>query len=1003
MNIDLKSTIIILFATLLSSCSSPNSYSITFDSNGGSPVNEIITDGKSEIQMPQNPTREGYDFLGWFYDDITFLNPFSTNSLIDNPISDNLTIYANWDALTFTITFNAMNGSPISQHELKTDEKIIFPDNPSKPGFTFGGWFLDSKNKFLKTKMPPNNVNLFAKWLTAYEVYYNSLNLDELESSYDNAGPYKIHKIRWVDNDYVTRESIAFYLSGAITYTYYHREGRISGGNIYEQTWIHTIKTHIDDIKSFRIYMSENRVTKKPDQPQTSIKYESEATNGKLINTITYEATYTFNSTVWELINHNDDPDELIKDFYSNLIKVFSNVFTINDYTIVFVVNGGGNLPPMKVTKNTLLNLPTPIKIGFSFKGWFTDIDLTEKFTLIRMPSYDLKLYAKWEINQYTITFVTNGGTAIPAITGNYGNQVVIPEDPVREQAIFAGWYKDMELTQLATIPNTIPGYNLTVYAKWIINQYTITFETNSEDFLPNQTYSFDETLILPSPTKNGHGFEGWFFDYELTQPFSLTKMPSYNLTLYAKWSINQYSISYTPIAFDKGVLMTSGNSHTFLFTTSGRVLGWGLNDYGQLGDGTTVNKSNPTLINFVGLESQEKIETIIAGESHTFLLTNNGRVLGWGLNDYGQLGDGTTINKSNPTPINFDGLDTEESIESVSAALSHSLAVTTTGRVFAWGLNNYGQLGDGTTVDKSNPTLINFDGLESQEKIETIIAGESHSLAVTTTGRVFAWGWNAGGQLGDGTKVNSFFPKEIKFSDLENGEQIKEITAGWASTHALTSFGRMFAWGWNGDGQLGDGTTIQKSIPTLIPFPGLNNGEQIQTLTANFNGATTALTTNGRLYAWGFNGNGQLANGSTTNNYFPTLVTFNNLQNGEILSFSSLGSYHMNVITSRGRLYSSGFNGDAALGIGTQTNTNTLIPTSRNLNLITTYDVVYNYYYLDYQELMVLPEPYMEGYVFKGWYIDEALTTPFNLTFMGDENLQLYAWFIPSESQLNQ
>ena len=273
---------------------------------------------------------------------------------------------------------------------------------------------------------------------------------------------------------------------------------------------------------------------------------------------------------------------------------------------------------------------------------------------------------------------------------------------------------------------------------------------------------------------------------------------------------------------------------------------------------------------------------------------------------------------------------------------------------------------------------------------------GDSHSLALTTFGRVFSWGWNAGGQLGDGTTVNKFNPKLISIPSLANGEIILEISAGNVHSHAISSNGRVFAWGWNGSGQLGDGTTIQRNAPTLINFTGLQFDETMSSISANLNGASIAQTSKGRIFTWGFNGNGQLGQGSTTSKSNPQLINFQGLQSGEVVSSFDLGSYHLIVITSYGRVFTAGFNGTGQLANGSTTTTNTLLPTLQNVTIISNNGLVDEYLILIFNQTITLNEPSLEGYLFQGWFLDENLTIPFILSTMPDSNLLLYAWFTP-------
>jgi alpha-tubulin suppressor-like RCC1 family protein len=391
--------------------------------------------------------------------------------------------------------------------------------------------------------------------------------------------------------------------------------------------------------------------------------------------------------------------------------------------------------------------------------------------------------------------------------------------------------------------------------------------------------------------------------------------MPSASITLYAKWTGNPYSISYSykTMQAPRFQKLSTGETHSIGLNTNGQVYSWGSNEFGNIGNGTTsFTPTHPTLISFTGLQDGEIIRDVFAGQFHTFSVTSNGRVYAWGLNDVGQLGDNSIVNKLTPTLISFTGLQDGETIRNVVADESHSLAVTTTGRVYSWGRNSSGQLGDNTLVAKRIPTLISFTGLQDGETIKNVAAGGDssftgggHSLAVTTIGRVYAWGKNNFGQLGDTTTVVKRIPTLISFPD---GVTIDNVTAGGEYSHAVTSTGQVYSWGYNNLGQLGDGTTENKSTPTLISFNGLGSGETIRNVHIGTY-HSLAVTTIGRVYSWGYNYIGQLGDGTTENKSSPTLISFTGLEDGETVRDVFSGSAHSLAVTTNNRLYAWGYN----------------------------------------------------------------------------------------------
>lgn len=218
----------------------------------------------------------------------------------------------------------------------------------------------------------------------------------------------------------------------------------------------------------------------------------------------------------------------------------------VQNYTITFDTNGGTPIEPMTAPAGSSINPPaSTTKVGHTFIGWFADSALTIEYFFTTMPNENITVYAKWEINSYTIMFEENGGSTVPDITLPYGSAVSAPTDPTKTGYSFAGWFANGDLT----IPyefTTMPAGSITVYAKWNINSYTLTFNTNGGSAIAPITQDYNTPISAPTePTKTGHTFAGWFADTDLTIPFVFSMMPAGNTTIYAKWTINSYTISF--------------------------------------------------------------------------------------------------------------------------------------------------------------------------------------------------------------------------------------------------------------------------------------------------------------------------------------------------------------------------------------------------------------------------------------------------------------------------
>jgi uncharacterized repeat protein (TIGR02543 family) len=531
--------------------------------------------------------------------------------------------------------------------------------------------------------------------------------------------------------------------------------------------------------------------------------------------------------------------------------------------------------------------------------------------------------------------------------------------------------------------------------------QYTITFNSNGGTSIDPETLDTGSAISLPTPIRSEHVFQGWFTDESLTQ-VAPTTMPAQNITLFAKWLINQYQISYEYFSLQRFQSVSTGNRHTLAVSLSGNLYAWGENNFGQLGNGdeSLSNQSSPVFISFPGLEDGERIQQAGAANSHSLALTTNGRLFGWGSNAEGQLGlgiSGDSETRNTPTLIPFNMLQSGETIQSISVSTSHSFALTTNGRLFGWGRNFNGQLGDGNSGSEANlnsPTLISISGLENGETIQSVNTGVNHTTALTTLGRIFSWGNNSIGQLGSGTNVTRLTPTLISLNGLDNGETIVNITSGTSYSFALTSNGRLYGWGLNSGGQLGDGSNTNRYNPTFIFFDGLENGEKIQMANAG-SAQSVAVTTSGRVFVWGLNTNSQLGDGTNVNRNTPTLLSFDELEDGESFVTASVRQ-HFVAVTTLGRIFGWGYNNVGQVGNGT------MVPVAETKNTPTLLgDVVRpsavrvnNYLAVDYNQPINLPNPTLEGYTFAGWFMDEALTIPYNLTTMPANDVTLYVLF---------
>ena len=238
------------------------------------------------------------------------------------------------------------------------------------------------------------------------------------------------------------------------------------------------------------------------------------------------------------------------------------------------------------------------------------------------------------------------------------------------------------------------------------------------------------------------------------------------------------------------------------------------------------------------------KITQIAAGGSHSLALSSTGQLYAWGQNSDGQLGNGTTTSSSVPVAVAAGAIPPGTKITQIAAGGDHSLALSSTGQLYAWGDNTFGELGNGTTASSSVPVAVAPGANPLGTKITEIAAGGIHSLALSSAGQLYAWGLNGDGQLGDGTTTNSSVPVAVASGAIPPGTTFTQIVAGAMQSMALSSAGEVYAWGQNGDGQLGDGTTTNSPMPVAVALPA---GTTIDTL-ARGSSANHALALIGDL-----------------------------------------------------------------------------------------------------------------------------------------------------------
>ncbi len=305
----------------------------------------------------------------------------------------------------------------------------------------------------------------------------------------------------------------------------------------------------------------------------------------------------------------------------------------------------------------------------------------------------------------------------------------------------------------------------------------------------------------------------------------------------------------------------------------------------------------------------------VAAGEQFSLYVKADNTVWSWGSNSYGALGDNTSTSRNSPIQVKDNaGTGFLTTVQNIAAGQYHALAVLADGTVWAWGNNGEGRLGDNSTTDRSTPTQVRGPlNVGTLGGVVAIAAGKNHSLAVKSDGSVWAWGSNSNGQLGDNTTSQSAVPVQVKgVAGTGTLGGIVAVAAGSYFSLALKSDGTVYAWGYNGEGEIGDTTITQRLTPVLVA--GLTG---VTSVTAKGLHALVRRA-DGSVWAWGHPGSGQLGNGGLVNSYRP-------VQSGSFTTSSSVGAGedHSLAVLTDGGAWAWGLNNGSQLGDGTLTTRN--------------------------------------------------------------------------------
>ena len=372
--------------------------------------------------------------------------------------------------------------------------------------------------------------------------------------------------------------------------------------------------------------------------------------------------------------------------------------------------------------------------------------------------------------------------------------------------------------------------------------------------------------------------------------------------------------------------------NHTPFLKSDGTVWATGFNGNGELGDGTTgPDRLYPVQVTDSTTNPITNVSSISSGAAQTIFLKSDGTVWATGNNSDGELGDGSTTDKSRAIQVTDYTTNPITNISAISSGLNHTVFLKNDGTVWATGDNSTGQLGDGSTTDKLRAENVTDSSGNFITNVSAIAAGYNHTVMLKSDGTVWAAGDNSQGELGDGSTTDNLRAEPVTDSTTNPITSISAIAAGANHTVFLKNDGTVWATGNNTQGELGDGSTTDKNRAVQVTDSTTNPITNVSAIAGGAN-HTVFLKSDGTVWATGYNANGELGIGNTTQQNRAVQVTDSSTNPISNVSAIAAGANHTVFLKNDGTVWATGYNANGELGIGITTQQNRAVQVMQTL-----------------------------------------------------------------------
>jgi prepilin-type N-terminal cleavage/methylation domain-containing protein len=440
-------------------------------------------------------------------------------------------------------------------------------------------------------------------------------------------------------------------------------------------------------------------------------------------------------------------------------------------------------------------------------------------------------------------------------------------------------------------------------------------------DYVNNGAYPLTE-----ESANNGSGLaksDGTIFSYQIYEDSYCVQATTAGVTTPYRYlsSFGSVEAGNCPKVWKQ---ISSTGNHSCGIASDNKAYCWGYNAYGQIGDNSTTDALVPTAVDTSGVLAGKTLIDIKSGWGHTCALDSDYLLYCWGYNQYGQIGDNSTIDSHVPVQVNIATVLGGRTVSSIGGVgVRHTCIISSDDNAYCWGGNNFGQLGDSSTTPSLVAVSVNTAGVLNGETIIGMSVAGDTNCVVASNDKAYCWGDNGYGQLGNNASGYSTIPVAVYTGGLLSGKTIEMVKNRGATSCAVTSESNIYCWGWNSNGAYGNNSTTSSLVPAATSMSGVLSGKTIQAL--NTGDATCVIASDNKVYCWGANSSGQLGINSTTRSLLPVAVDDSTVLSGKNIVDVQTGNNFTCALASSGQVYCWGAGSSGLLG--NNSTTQSLVP----------------------------------------------------------------------------